>query len=419
MQNLTEWQQLSVALKPEPKTGDKEAFGKLVALVKAVPEDVMLSVDLAHGERVAGQKANLVAYGQTFEEAVRKLVEGEDWVIELSTEGSVEERLEKDIRSEEMAGVKKASKLLLAYSEVVEEGGNPELAARACLTNRMLGRQMLQTNHLLMTNLVALAVNAIAERGTRMMAIRGYWSSDNMNLLQGKGWDKRQAVDGLVGSVKSEWWNFTLPALSVAEIVNRKDKTFTELGDLDEEMIASLKENPKSFDRKATIELGAKIVSAQIAELESHSFKFESSDKLLDEINKTMPGEDAERPEILSWFKSKENAYGLMMLSVTLPSFRQASLAAFRSEAGLGLSEVVLAAQRGLIETGSLPGSFEELAKFGLPEGVVDPFSGKAFGYDASRGLAWSVGADGKDDGGKDEPERWTDKAKDWVVRLK
>lgn len=419
MQNLTEWQQLSVALKPEARTGDKEAFGKLVELVKAVPENVMVSVDTAHGDRVAGQKANLVAYGQTFEEAVRRLVKGEDWVIELSTKGSVEERLEKDIRSEEMAGVKKASKLLLAYAEVVEDGGNPELAARACLTNRMLGRQMLQTNHLLFTNLVAVAVNSIAEKSIRLMATKGVWSKEDLVLLQGKGWVKNQAINGLIGSVKSEWWNYSLPTLSVAEIVNRKEETLTELGDLDEEMIASLKENPKSFDRKATIELGVKIVSNQIAELEIHSFKFESSDNLLDEINNSMPGEDAEKSEVLSWFKSKENAYGLMMLSMTLPSFRQASLAAFRSGAGLGLSEVVLASQRGLLETGTLPGSFAELAKFGLPDDVVDPFSGKAFGYDPVRGIAWSVGSDGVDSGGVDEPERWTTEAKDWVVRLK
>lgn len=416
VQNLTEWQQLSVALKPEPKTGDKEAFGKLAALVKAVPEDVMLSVDTAHGERVAGQKANLVAYGQTFEEVVRKLVEGEDWVIELSTEGSVEERLEKDIRSEEMAGVKKASKLLLAYAEVVEEGGNPELAARACLTNRMLGRQMLQTDHLLMTNLVAVAVNAIAERGIRMMAIGGYWSSDDMILLQGKGWDKRQAVDGLVGSVKSEWWNFTLPLLSSIEFPNNSDRTMRLLDESDKNVIEAFRSNPKAYDRKATIELGVKYLSAHFDDIKPGPMQSSRVDEFIETAFGEIP-EDGEN--LVKWAKSTENGVGISIVQMMFPFIGSGRDGAMRSEASQGLSEVVLAAQRGLIETGSLPGSYEELAKFGLPEGVVDPFSGKAFGYDPVRGLAWSVGLDGVDDGGTGEAEKWNSDAKDWVVRLK
>ncbi|MFM9874032.1 MAG: hypothetical protein ACKVQS_11280 [Fimbriimonadaceae bacterium] len=418
-QPLTEWQQLSVALKPEVKKGDLEAYSKLIELAKAIPAEMTEAMNTPQKDRVAGQKANLVAYGQTFEEAVRKLVEGESWVIALSTKGSPEERLKSDIEFEELAEVKKASKLLLAYSEVVEEGGNPELAARACLTNRMLGKQMLQTDHLLMTNLVAVAVNSIAEKGIRLMATKGVWSKEDLVLLQGKGWVKNQAIDGLIGSVKSEWWNYSLPVLSDFQFPEKDGGSLSIFGDLDERTIAMFKENSHPFNRKATIELGVKIVSTQLAELETMPLNLKKSQLLYDDLSSGFPDESADESAIKKWAKSEENAIGKLALSIVLPILGQASLAAVTSEAGLGLSEVVLAAQRGLLETGTLPGSFEELAKFGLPDDVVDPFSGKAFGYDPVRGIAWSVGSDGVDSGGVDEPERWTTEAKDWVVRLK
>jgi hypothetical protein len=418
-QPLTEWQQLSVALKPEVKKGNSKAYSQVVALANLIPAETIEAINTPQKDRDAAQRANLISYGKTFEESVRKLVEGEPWVIELSKAETAQDRMMEDIRFPELTQIKLASKFLYAYSETVGEDGEPELAARACLTNRMLGHQMIQTNCMLITNLVAVAVNAISERSIRESALHGNFSADNFKILQGQGAVKDQSISGLIGAVKNEWWNSSLPMLSGFNFPPKVGDVETPLSGADDELMAFFEQNSKPFDRKATVELGVKIISAQLADLTARPLNFEKSQTLLDDLTEGVPDEETDEMATLKWAKSKENAVGVLLLSVSLPTFGQASLAALKSEASRGLTEVVLAARRGMVETGSLPGSYAELKNFGLPDDVVDPFSGKAFGYDSARGVAWSVGSDGKDDGGLDLPERWTVEAKDWVVRVR
>ncbi len=406
-------QKVSAAIKPAEPVGDKDAFGKLIALVDGVSEEIKVAVNTSSGDRVAGQKAMLVAVGQEFEGSVRVLVEGEPWL--LSYPDTAELQSDSSRILEQLAKVKEASKLLGAYADVVEEGGNPELAARACLTNRKLSLRMLEASNLMMTELVGVAVSSIAERNIRDLALRGSWTEADIKSLQGHGAVKFGAIKGLQSSIMSEWWNYSVPSIATLEFPVKKG---TDFG-ISKEMLASMEMNPKPFDREATLKAGATYLTMSIEEMTKNPLESKGSDAFWDELFSSFPGEEANETEMSKWCKTTPNVFGLVSLQSVMPIFAQARVAAIRQEASRGLTEVVLAARRGMIESGALPGSYSELKKFGLPDDVNDPYSGKAFGYDAKRGLAWSVGPDKVDGGGKNMANQWSNSAKDFVVKLK
>lgn len=410
------------AIKLEERTGDTDAYGKLLKLVDGLSKDVIGAMSTSADQRVAGQKAILVAEGLEFEKAVRELVEGESWVIPtgLTPEMGFEERYE--VVGDSFAShakLKLAVKILDNYAEVVDEGGNPELAARAYLTARLLSQRVIEASPSLICEMVGVANSAITERGIREMALRGSWNSGDIQVLQGKGMTKFAAMTGLAGAIRNEWTNYSIPLVAEIPFPFERGGGAELFDGLDEKAVSFLKQNPNPYDRRLTLELGSKYIEITADEMEKTPMLSVQSDGYYREILGSVPTEVTDEKSKLEWFKSTPNAFGYVVLQLAFPTFGQARLAALRSEASRGLSEVVLAARRGMVETGDLPGSYSELKKFGLPEDIVDPFSGKAFGYDPVRGVAWSVGPDKKDDGGKDTPERVNSETKDYVVRLK
>lgn len=419
--DLTEAQKIS-SVKVEDRKGDPEAYGKLLKLVDGVPKEVTWAMNTPADQRVAGQKAILVAEGLEFEKAVRELVEGESWVIPtgLTPEMGFEERYELVGDSfASHAKLKLAVKILDGYAEAVDEGGNPELAARAYLTARLLSQRVIEASPSLICEMVGVANSAITERGIREMALRGSWSSADIQVLQGKGMTKFAAMSGLAGAIRNEWTNYSVPLIAEIPFPFERGGGAELFDGLDEKAVSFLKQNPNPYDRKLTLEVGSKYIEIRSDEMEKTPMLSVQSDDYYKEILGSVPTEMTDEKSKLEWFKSTPNAFGYVVLQLAFPTFGQARLAALRSEASRGLSEVVLAAWRGVVETGNLPGSYAELKKFGLPDDVVDPFSGQGFGYDPVRGVAWSVGPDKKDDGGKDTPERVNSETKDYVVRLK
>ena len=69
-------------------------------------------------------------------------------------------------------------------------------------------------------------------------------------------------------------------------------------------------------------------------------------------------------------------------------------------------------------ETGELPASLEELVPAYLAAVPVDPFDGKPMKVDRERGIVYSVGRDGVDDGGDEGSKESWEKAKDVVFRI-
>ncbi len=379
------------------QTGVKGQFEKFIALVDGLPEDVRGTPDVRREEWTAGMKANLIGAGEVFLPEAEKLLAdawdlGEFDYSVLSSETEVEsEAMERIVRFSVRS--KDAAKFLMALSEAAEEGGSYELSARAIAANRRLSERLLGSNRVLIENLVALAISSISERTARLIAIKGSFGEAEFKILQGVDKDYRKA---LAEALRREWTGALIPSLEKAKV--------PETGDM-----AGAK-----FDQEATLAFAKQYMAVALEEVEGTGLSLDKANKLMEEFLGEIP-EDAGA----EWMKAQPNGYGKALILDSLPVFGQALSAAVKSEASEGLTEVVLAVQRGLTETGKLPETVADLRKFGLKDGVVDPYTGKDFGYDPVRGLAWSVGPDGVDDGGLDEVEDWSDRAKDRVVRVK
>lgn len=386
------------AVEDPVQTGVKGQFEKFIALVDGLPEDVRGTADVRREEWTAGMKANLIGAGEVFLPEAEKLL-ADVWDLgefDFSTLSWAEEDEESEEVAAHMSNSAKAkvgSKFLMALSEAAEEGGSYDLSARAIAANRKLSERLLGSNRVLIENLVALAISSISERTARLVAIRGSFGEAEFKILQGVDKDYRKA---LADALRREWTGALIPSLEKAKV--------PETGDM-----AGAK-----FDREVTLAFAKQYIAVALEEVEGTGLSLDKANQLMKEFLGEIP-EDAEE----KWLKDQPNGYGKALILDSLPVFGQALNAAVKSEASEGLTEVVLAAQRGLLETGKLPEAVADLRKFGLKDRVVDPYTGKDFGYDPVRGVAWSVGPDGVDDGGLDKAEDWSERAKDRVVRVK
>ena len=82
------------------------------------------------------------------------------------------------------------------------------------------------------------------------------------------------------------------------------------------------------------------------------------------------------------------------------------SMMYFRDQTHWQATRIVLASRIYAVEHGGkLAPSLKDLASASyLGQMPLDPYSGAPFRYDPKRKIVWSVGQDGRDDGGKDAP---------------
>jgi hypothetical protein len=66
------------------------------------------------------------------------------------------------------------------------------------------------------------------------------------------------------------------------------------------------------------------------------------------------------------------------------------------------------------LATGELPESLEDLVPAFLPAMLPDPVTGLSFKWVPKTGLIYSVGTNGKDDGGSFDPKKNKTADKDW-----
>jgi hypothetical protein len=78
---------------------------------------------------------------------------------------------------------------------------------------------------------------------------------------------------------------------------------------------------------------------------------------------------------------------------------------------------ILLALRLYTVRKGQLPAGLADLVGEGLlPAVPIDPFSERPFRYSRERALLWSVGPDGRDDGGPKPEGLW--RGKDYVWRV-
>ncbi len=110
-----------------------------------------------------------------------------------------------------------------------------------------------------------------------------------------------------------------------------------------------------------------------------------------------------------------------------LPAVRMASSAFLRSQAELGATAILIAAERQSRRTGKWPASIKEIDPSILPQAPVDPLSGEPFHFEHHDGqlIIYSIGLNGKDEHGAYDSKGWPNGASDdfgakaWDVKLR
>jgi hypothetical protein len=109
------------------------------------------------------------------------------------------------------------------------------------------------------------------------------------------------------------------------------------------------------------------------------------------------PRDEVERQQIREALARAPNPVGRSWLRLQAgPSYVEI---VFRQRAGWRATNVALLVESYRRQRGTLPASLTEVLPTSSPV-LVDPYSGKSFRYSAERGILWSVGKNGRDDGG-------------------
>jgi hypothetical protein len=361
---------------------DRVQVQELRTLVESLSPEVRATVESRRDGWVAGQKATLIGEGEGFVTKVSRLTES-PWNFEPERMQSFDDT---PPFLADYAAAKDCGKVLVALAYALDEGGNPDEAARVMLVLRQLYSRWFEGNIGLTGHLVGSALVAMAEKTTRTLVAKGSVSIDGLKSLQGS-----------VGDPDFE---------AFVEVLNREQdmNTIPNFGSLTGE----------GYDRGSTVDFlkrwfGAARESAQIGG------KLEKADQLKRAFLGDVPKDDSQRK---AYFSARSNGLGQARSLESIEIFEQAYATVRKNAVERSLTAIVVASQRALKESGKLPADLAGLEAFGLPRGLVDFYSGGSFGYDAARQIAWSAGLNGKDDGGKSEPEQ-LNKSADYIVRLR
>lgn len=198
------------------------------------------------------------------------------------------------------------------------------------------------------------------------------------------------------------------------------------LGVLRDEVIALLEGHPRPFRKRETVEVYAGIMQELIENL-----KVRWPDRTLRRLQELQEACQAWPPETLpeggslilalgdmkplsrakirrarERLKETENPLGKHAIALTLHTHDMMVRSRYETSAHLEATRIVLALRIASTPKQGLPGTIEALVEAGtLPGLPLDPFSGKPFLYSKRRRLLWSVGEDGKDQGGDEEKD--------------
>lgn len=244
--------------------------------------------------------------------------------------------------------------------------------------------------------------------------------------------EKLSEPTGFEPAMRGQWEEY---AKNVATFRFPQDASPVDYYGNEEEAIEYLnayRGNKKPFDQIATAQVGAEFFRLVIKE-KNYARADEIAKTILPEFihddSEFFEEEEVEESEEqvkenkkkeLIWKRETPNSFGIVLnsslLQISASSYSKWATALWLER---DLTRVMLGCLLFEAQTGHLPLTLNDLDRFNMSRGITDVQSGKPFGYDPKRGVVWSVGKDGKDDGGEDPTEQPESNAKDRVVRIK
>ncbi len=336
------------------------------------------------------------------------------------------------------------ARLYLARRSLAE--GKPDECVTLLLGSVKLGQRMCEAHGALIHYAVGKAVRAQAERTVRLAAARGLLDAPHLEALA-------RALPGLEGEpdvfakvIRVEWTDYELPKTDIirqAEIMTEAYRKMPEVtGILVPESLQRLHRifwepslvsgHPAPFDHEKALQRMAGRYHRWLANL-GRQWRDQVEDpadadavaaklladsaKLLKRVEKeSLPLSKKAIERVRPLYNRVEDPIGRLLAS-SEDLFKVGVNLPFRARAEREATRSVLAMARFRSRHGTGPGDWSALVADGLLDAVpADPFAGAPLHYSAERGVIWSVGQDGKDDGGKDDGDAEKRGQPDWTL---
>lgn len=289
-------------------------------------------------------------------------------------------------------------------------GGVDDLLAALGVADRMV-----RSNGCLAELQTGLAHRAMAFRAIQQAAINDEFTDADLSRLAAYLQQNNEGPEVLANALKRELAEVFAVAVSKtpfgAPEGQGQDAGFAiaSIQPVAEQMVGG---NAKAFDRAATMTDAAPLLTALTGNASLPWSQQKPTEPIVADLSKGWPADLFARRETFSGDEisqaqtalgSVTNPFGKFLLALVSPSWIGLGQTWVSMQSNRNASRIILAAAAYRHSHGaSLP---TDLAQLNLPApSPVDPFASAPFHYDASAKRFWSVGPNGKDDGGKDRP---------------
>ncbi|MGV3614551.1 MAG: hypothetical protein ACO1SV_04365 [Fimbriimonas sp.] len=308
------------------------------------------------------------------------------------------------------ASLKELAKALSLRARVNAAEGHLEAAVADIALVRRTGSRLAGGHTPMMPYLVGIAIEAIGDHAAIQVAASPNLREEHVAALQKTVADSARP-NRLADTLRNEF------DAHFVRMVAAVPTDAADLGPLDE-MPASLKAAIKGlpiYDRRDTVEGTARLYRAAIENGTRPWSAQTDIGKLAaaqvpdwPNIPEPKPGQKlspSDTKRIVAWMRANPNVLGRQFVGMfggTPGAFEEAER---RTKARRRLTIVALAIRRSTLRFAQAPGSLQALVDSKLlPEIPGDPFAKGSLRYDPARKVVWSVGPDGRDDGGSNRP---------------
>lgn len=324
-----------------------------------------------------------------------------------------------DTKFTEMPKLRNLTRLLLLRAALAQSGGNGAAAAKDLALVFRVSQRLLESQNSFVGYLVGLAIQAQVTQAIRTAIWRPGMSAASVEIILNAL--EKPAKDPYVQSIRGEFNGFLLPELAktTGPGANLLEEV-TESQALASDVRQALEGHAQPFDREATVreavwlyrellrnagrplaeQVDVPALAVQQASVWG-SIVTEGSGRI----------SPAELPALKARLAKEKNPYGRLVLWIGLPSL---DFGDERRIADLDMTRIAVANR--LYAFKHRGRTAPSLNALGL--NLLDPYSGKPYGYDARRGIVWSVSKDGKDDGGSGTPGAYRPSNPDWAVSI-
>jgi hypothetical protein len=295
------------------------------------------------------------------------------------------------------AGLKSLAQALCLMAETKGREGKGSAAIADVILARSLGSRLAAGHTTIVHYLVGISIEGMADQTARRLAGMKTLSEKDLGALQ-RAVEGKEDLHRLAKTLRTEFDTYVI-LLAAAPPDDLQ-------GVMPESWSPALKGQPH-FDRKDTVaRLAAPFLSAivnseraWVKRVEVHALAQKELPNPPVEEGKRLTPADVAR--LRQWLNENPNYVGRQFAAMTASYVASAEEAERRAIARQRLTAATIAVERATRRTGKRPST--------IPGPIVrDPFGNGAVRYDARTGRLWSIGPNGKDDGGKIGPGKGT-----------